>query len=168
MGLCSVDNATKLLRVGLQKNKMATIDKMFELGIELRDKGDLINSIGVFSKIIDDHPNDKEMGGVHLVLGGVHMDLKEYEKALVNLIKATDLNPKSELASLCLYVTYTKLERDVEAIEELISYLRQFPAKVYKDTLEELLEGLKEGYMTNFEDEINELAKINGVELPDL
>jgi tetratricopeptide (TPR) repeat protein len=147
---------------------MTTIDKMFELGIELRDKGDLRNSVGVFSKILDDHPDDKEMGGVHLVLGGVYMDLEEYEKALFNLKKATDLNPKSELASLCLYLVYTKLDRDVEAIEELTSYLRQFPAKLYKDTLEELLEGLEEGFMTNFKDEINELAKINGVELPDL
>ncbi len=144
------------------------IDKLFELGIELRDNGDLRDSVGVFSKILNDYPNDEKISGVYLVLGGVYSDLKEYEKALSNFKKATDLNPKSELASLGLYITYAKLDRDEEAIRELIRYLRQFPAKLYKDTLEELLEGLDQGYMTDFKDEINELAKINGVEPPDM
>jgi len=75
------------------------------------------------------------------------------------------LNPKSELASLGLYLTYAELDRDEEGIKELIRYLRQFPADLYKDTLEELLEGFEQGYMTDFKNEITELAKINGVEL---
>ena len=144
------------------------IDKLFELGIELRDNGDLRDSVGVFSKILNDYPNDEKISEVYLVLGGVYSDLKEYEKALSNFKKATDLNPKSELASLGLYITYAKLDRDEEAIRELIRYLKQFPAKLYKDTLEELLEGLDQGYMTDFKDEINELAKIKGVEPPDM
>ncbi|MEJ7643738.1 MAG: tetratricopeptide repeat protein [Chryseolinea sp.] len=144
------------------------IDKLFELGIELRDKGDLRDSVGVFSKIIDDYPNDEKISGVYLVLGGVYSDLKEHEKALVNFRMATDMNPKSELASLGLYITYVKLDRDEEAIRELIRYLRQFPANLYKDTLEELLEGLDQGYMTDFKVEINKLAKMNGVEPPDM
>lgn len=146
---------------------MTTIDNLFELAIELRDKGDLRDSVGVFSKILNDYPNDEKISGVYLVLGGVYSDLKEHEKALINFKKATDLNPKSELASLGLYITYVKLDRDEEAIRELMRYLRQFPAKLYKDTLGELLEGLEQGYMTDFKDEINKLAKINGVESPD-
>lgn len=144
------------------------IDKLFELGIELRDKGDLRDSVGVFSKIVEDYPNDEKISGVYLVLGGVYSDLKEHQKSLINFRKATDLNPKSELASLGLYIAYAKLDRDEEAIKELIRYLRQFPANLYKDTLEELLEGLEQGYMTDFKDEINELAKVNGVEPPDM
>ena|SRR5688500_794228 len=146
---------------------MTTIDKLFELAIELRDKGDLRDSVGVFSKILHDYPNDEKIKGVYLVLGGVHSDLKEHGNALPNFKKATELNPKSELASLGLYSTYAKLDMDQEAIRELIRYLQQFPAKLYKDTLEELLEGLEQGYMTDFRDEINELAKMNGVESPD-
>jgi tetratricopeptide (TPR) repeat protein len=142
---------------------MTTIDKLFELAIELRDKGDLRDSVGVFSKILSDYPSDEKISGVCLVLGGVYSDLKDNEKALINFKKATDLNSKSELASLGLYITYVKLDRDEEAIRELIRYLRQFPAKLYKDTLEEL----EQGYMTDFKDEINELAKMNGVESPD-
>jgi tetratricopeptide (TPR) repeat protein len=146
---------------------MATIESMFELGIELRDKGELRDSINVFSKILSDYQDNKIEHGVHSVLAGVHFDLREYDKAFVNFKKATELNPKSELASLGLYVTYVKLDRDEEAIRELIRYLKNYPAKLYKDTLEELLEGLEKGYMTNYEDDIKELAKINGVEFLD-
>lgn len=142
---------------------MTTIDSLFELAIDLRDKGELRDSIKVFSKILADYPNDKIKHGVHSVLAGVHFDLREYDKAFVNFKQATDLNPKSELASLGLYITYVKLERDEEAIRELIRYLKKCPAKLYKDTLEELLEGLKKGYMSNYEDDIKQLAKINGV-----
>lgn len=147
---------------------MTTIDDLFELGIELRNKAALRDSVGVFLKILHDYPDHKKISGVYSVLGGVYKDLKEHENALTSFKKASDLNPKSELASLGLYIIYAELDRDEEAIKELIRYLRQFPADLYKDTLEELLEGLEQGYMTDFKDEINELAKINGVELPDM
>jgi tetratricopeptide (TPR) repeat protein len=144
---------------------MTTIDSMFELAIELRDKGELSDSVKVFSKILSDYPKDKKTHGIYSVLAGVHMDLREYDKALVNFKKATELNPKSELASLGLYVTYTKLDKDEEAIRELIRYLKSYPAKLYKDTLEELLEGLEKGCMIDYGDDIRNFARINGVKI---
>lgn len=144
---------------------MTTIESIFELGIELRNKGKLRDSINVFSKILSDYPVDKKTHGIYSVLAGVHADLGEHDKALSNFRKATELNPKSELASLGLYVTLAKLNKDEEAIHELIRYLKIYPADLYKDTLEELLEGLKKGYMTNYEDDIRNFAKVNGVEI---
>jgi len=144
---------------------MTTIDSMFELAIELRDKGALQDSINVFSKILRDYPTDNRTHGIYSVLAGVHADLGEHDTALSNFKKATELNPKSELASLGLYVTLAKLDRDEEAIHELIRYLNSYPADLYKDTLEELLEGLEKGYMTNYQDDIKNLAKVNGVEI---
>src|SRR5688572_22242992 len=116
---------------------MTTIDNMFELGIELRNKGELRDSINVFSKILNDYPSDKRTHGVYSVVAGVHADLGEFDEALINFKKATELNPKSELASLGLYVTLVELERDEDAIHELIRYLKAYPADLYKDTLEE-------------------------------
>ena len=84
---------------------------------------------------------------------------------LVNFKKATALNPKSELASLGLYLALTELNHHVEAINELTRYLKTCPADLYMDTLEELLEGLKKGYMTAYEDDIRNLAKLNGVKI---
>jgi tetratricopeptide (TPR) repeat protein len=137
---------------------------MFELGIELRNKGELRDSINVFSKIVSDYPADKGTHTVLSVLAGVHADLGEHEEAAFNFKKATELNPKSELASLGLYVTLENLDRDEEAIHELIRYLKSYPADMYKATLKELLEGLEKGYMTNYEEPIRNLAKVNGVE----
>ena len=142
---------------------MTTIDSMFELATELRDKGELRDSVGVLLKILDSYPTDKKTYGVHTILGGVYSDLREYNKALDSFKKATDLNPKSELASLGLYVTYTALDRDEEAIGELKRFLRQFPADLYKDTLEELLTDIEKGYLPKFKDDIKELAQKNGV-----
>ena len=144
---------------------MTTLDSMFESATELRDKGQLQDSINVLSKILADYPVDKKTFGVYTVLGGVYADLGENEKALTNFKQATELNPKYELASLGLYVTLVDLDRDVEAIDEMIRYLTLYPANLYKDTLEELLQGLEHGYMTDYEDSIRNFAKKNGVEI---
>jgi len=144
---------------------MTTLDSMFELATELRDKGQLQDSINVLSKILDDYPVDKKTFVVYTVLGGVYADLGENEKAITNFKQATELNPKYELASLGLYVTLVEVDKDVEAIDEMTRYLTLYPASLYKDTLEELLEGLANGYMTDYEDSIRNFAKKNGVEI---
>lgn len=142
---------------------MTTIGKMFELAIELRDNGDLQDSIGVLNKILADYPTDKKIYAVHLILGGIHNDLKKYEEALESFKIAAELNPKYELASLCLYVTYVKLDRHEDAINELFRFLRQYPAELYKDTLTELLGDIEDGYLQKFKADIVHLAKVNGV-----
>jgi tetratricopeptide (TPR) repeat protein len=143
------------------------MEKMFEEAIALRDNGELEKAIRVLLNIIDIYPNDSRTSGVYSVLGGVYSDLDDYLKSSLNFRKSTELNPNSELASLGLYLSYAKLNEGEEAIEELIRYLKKFPAKLYKVTLEELLHGLTEGYMINYKDDITALAKINGVKLMD-
>lgn len=142
---------------------MTTIDSLFGLAIELRNNGKLRESVNVLSKILLDFPSDTRTHSVYSVIGGVHADLGEHEKALINFEKAAELNPGSELASLGLYVTLAKLNRDEEAIHVLISYLKSHPADLYISALEELLEGFEKGYMTDYEDDIRNLAKVNGV-----
>src|SRR5690349_19239090 len=101
---------------------MTTIDSMFQLAIELRDKGELRDSVNVFSKILREYPSYTKIHRVHIVLAGVQSDLGQLDNALINFKKATELNPKSELASLGLYVTLADLHRDEEAIQELFRY----------------------------------------------
>lgn len=139
------------------------IEIMFHNAIVLRDRGELKDAIVEFLKIIDKFPYDPKIAGVYTTLGGVCMDLKDYDRASVYLKTATELNPKSELASLCLYLSYIELDRSNQAIDELKRYLDVYPAKLYKDTLEELLEDLGNGYATSFKDIIVQLAKKNGV-----
>lgn len=144
---------------------MVNIDSMFELAIELRDKGELRDSINVLTKVLCEYPLDKRTHAIYSVLGGIYGDLQEYDMAFANFKLATELNPSSELASLGLYVTLATLEKDEEAIRELIRYLTSYPAKLYMVTLEELLEGLGEGYMTDYRNDIMNLARKNGIEL---
>ena len=153
------------MEVSAYKDLMTTIDNMFELGIELRNKGELRDSINVFTQILANYPNDKRTHGVYSVLGGIHADLGEKDKALMNFKMATELNPKSELASLGIYLTFAELDKDEKAIQELIRYLNYYPANLYKVTLKELLKGLENGYMNDYEDDIRNFAKINGVEI---
>jgi tetratricopeptide (TPR) repeat protein len=144
---------------------VTTINSLFELAIEFRNKGQLRDSVNVLSKILKEYPTDKRTHGIHSVLGGVYSDLGENENALISFKKATQLNPKSELASLGLYVTLAKLDMDEEAVGELIRYLKHYPADLYKDTLKELLDGLKQGHMKDYEDDIKKLARVNGFEI---
>ena len=146
---------------------MATIDNMFELAIDLRNNGASEDSIRVLSTILDNYPTYERLDAVYSMLGGVYGDLGQQIKALDNFKKATALNPKSEIASLGLYVTYATLDRDEEAISELFRFLKQFPAKHYKITLKELFEGLANGYMTKYKSDIIKLAKQNGIGLSD-
>jgi tetratricopeptide (TPR) repeat protein len=142
---------------------MKTIEKMFDSAIELREKGELRDAVEILIKIVDNFSNDSRISGVYGVLGGVYSDLNEHEKAFENFKKATILNPKSELASLGLYISYVELGKDEEAIGELIRYLNSNPAKLYKDTLEELLGDLEMGYMKNYEKEIKYFSVKNNV-----
>jgi tetratricopeptide (TPR) repeat protein len=125
--------------------EMQSIDSMFELAIELRDKGKFRDSINVLRRILQEYPADNQTSGIYLILGGVHADLGEKTQARENFQRATELNPKSELASLGLYVTHCDLNQDEEAIQELIRYLENYPANLYKETLKELLEGRRQG-----------------------
>jgi hypothetical protein len=45
-----------------------------------------------------------------------------------------------------------------------LRFLGQFPADLYKDTLEELMGDIKDGYLEKFKTDITHLAKVNGVE----
>jgi len=147
----------------MNKSMEENTDKLFVRGIELRDNGKLVEAAEVFLNIIQGYPNDSKLAGTYTVLGGVYMDLEDYENSSLYLKTATELNPKSELASLCLYLSYVKLDKSNQAIDELKRYLGVYPAKLYKDTLNELLEDLKNGYATSYKDTIFFFAKKNGV-----
>lgn len=137
---------------------------MFEAAIAFRDHGRLDDAIRELLKIIASFSNHPKISGVYTVLGGIYMDMKDYASSLLNLRKAAELNPKSELASMCLYISYVKLGEYEEAIGELKRYLDDHPAKLYKDTLKELLEDIEMGYATAYQDTIRYFVRKNGME----
>jgi len=143
---------------------MENIDKLFNAGIELRDNGQLAQSVQIFLEIIQKYPNDSKLGGTYTVLAGIYFDLEDFNNSLTYFSKATQFKPKSELASLGLYLSYVKLNNYGMAINELKRYLDENPAKLYKDTLGELLGDMNNGYALKYKDVIQRLADKNGVE----
>ena len=125
-------------------NGRVTIESLFELALELRDKGEIKDAIAVLTKILVDHPHHSRLHGVHSILGGIYSDLKNHLAAHNHFQIATKLKPESELASFGFYIAC-------------------YPADMYKDTLKEPLEGLKDGYMSDYEEVIRNLAKKNNV-----
>ncbi len=142
---------------------MATINSMFGLAIDLRDEGEFEHAIGVLKEILRSHPNHDKAYMIYAVIAGVYSDLEEWDSAMVNFRTATELNPASELASLGLYVSLAESGKDVEAVHELIRYLETYPAELYRDSLEELLTRLSDGYMIEYQEQIRRLAEKNGL-----
>lgn len=140
-----------------------TIDERFRHAIELRDEGKPNDSLLELSSLIKEYPDDKQIFAAYLVAGGIYDDLNDPANAMVHFSKATKLKPKSETASLGLYLAYVNLDEAGMAIQEMKRYLDLYPADLYKTTLEELLGDLKNGYATNFEGIILGLAKKHGV-----
>jgi TolA-binding protein len=136
---------------------------LFRKGIEYRNDGKLEQAIEVFLEFIKKYPSDPGLGGTYSVLGGIYFDQNDFKNSLKNFTIATQLNPKSELASLGLYLSYIELNEYEKAIEELKRYLDKYPAKLYKDTLEELLQDLRHGYALIFKETIVALAEKNGM-----
>lgn len=139
------------------------INKIFDKGITLRDSGNLIQATNVFLRLIQDYPDDPKLGGTCTVLAGIYFDLNDFDNALTYFMKATQLNPKSELASLGLYLTYVETNKYDMAINELERYLNEYPADLYKDTLKELLEDLENGYAAIYNETIRRLALKNNI-----
>ena len=143
-----------------------TIEDRFKKGIQFRNDGKLTLAKDTFAKIINDYPRYQKLSVVYTVLGGVYKDLGLVNDAKFCFRNATELNPKSELASLGLYLTLVKSEEYEQAIEELKRYLDDYPAKNYKITLTELLNDLEVGYAGDFKEVILMLAQKNDVRLP--
>jgi tetratricopeptide (TPR) repeat protein len=144
---------------------MPTIESLFELAIELRDSGNFDHSIGVLSKVLDRYPGNDSIYKVYVIRGGIYNSQGQHKMALEDFKRATHLNPKSEFASLGLYISYTELSQHEDAIRELIRYLVSYPAEFYRDTLAELLHSLDESYMAMYAEDIRRIARKNGIEM---
>jgi tetratricopeptide (TPR) repeat protein len=142
-----------------------TIEDRFKQAMTLRKQNQLKEAVNELLTIIEDFPGDTKIGKIYMVLGGIYYKLNDIKKSFVYSKAATELNPKSELASLNLYLSYVRLAEHEKAIDELQRFLDQYPADLYKDTLEELLLDLKNGYALKFKETILRLAKKNNIHL---
>ena len=143
--------------------KIMPIENLFEIALSLRKGGNDTKAIAKCEEILREYPTHPKIIGVIIVLAGIHQKCKNFEKSLKYFKRGTELEPKSELASLGAYLSYANLNRYDEAICELKRYLDKYSANRYKITLEELLKDLENGYGLKYKDIILKLSEKHGV-----
>ena len=102
----------------------AELESQFEDATALRDVGDLSGAKQVLERLAREHP---EAFPVWLVLGGIEMKLKDYEAAEKAFATATALKPRSESASVGLFLALARLRRDPDAFAEMRRFLALRP-----------------------------------------
>ena len=86
------------------------IDQLFDEAIKLRDCGKLKESVNICLQIVNLYPDDPHRAIVFAVLAGLYSDLKDPSNSYLYFNKATILNPKSEIASLGMYIALCEME----------------------------------------------------------
>lgn len=122
-----------------------------------------LESLSILRKLLKDNPNNSK---VISFLGLLLAKVSDYEKAIPYLEKAIKLKPNNELLSLTLYISHSEQENYEGAFKVIFEYLDKQPAKLFKETLEELLQGLIEGYGIAYKDKIILSAKKNHISIP--
>ncbi len=150
---------------GIDSSK--SIDDLFSEAIKLRDCGRLNLAKNKLFNIILIYPEDDFLFGVYVILAGILSDQELYREALQYFKKSLELKPDYELASLGIYLSYTELEEYDKAIRALDEFLSEYPADLYKTTLEELIDDLKNGYARDHESVIIRQARKHGIPIID-
>lgn len=135
-------------------------DKILKTASFHKEKGDYRKVVEVLRKGIECLPDSRSFNSL---LGLFLVDLKEYDESLKYLNRAMELGNKSELIHLGVYLVFASTGEDEKAVKLLFNYLEDHEADLFKDTLEELVEGLRNGYMTKYKDRILFFAKKNNV-----
>ncbi len=148
-------------------NENIEIDELVETGLEFKNQGMFQDSIDILENVLSKFPNYSNKDGIKIVLAGNYYEIQDYKKAINYAYEVISIKPESELPHLILYLSYYELEEHEKAFMVLFTFLQKYPAKLFKDTLEELLEGLSEGYGMSHKDDIILYSRKNGISIPD-
>jgi len=121
-------------------------------------------AISILNELIKYNPSNPK---IISFLGLFLSKTENYREAIPYLEEARILKPKSELLALSLYISYTEQEKYQKAFNTLFDYLEEYPANLFKDTLEELLEGLLNNYGSTYKKKILFYSKKNDITIPD-
>jgi tetratricopeptide (TPR) repeat protein len=145
----------------MNKNKK-TLKEILDAAIELNDNNSFQEAIAILEELSDRHLVGVDSKNSHIIYGHLginYMDIGNNEKALEYFEQSLELKPEYEFSSLGKYIALHNLNKDDRAIAEMFRFLKKNRANLYIGTIEELLEGLKDGFMSTYEQEIRRLAK---------
>lgn len=128
-------------------------------------KKDIDNqALAILQELIERHPDNTQVNGF---LGLVLAKVGSKRGAIPHIEMALKVQPDHELLNLSLYVCYVTEEQYDIAFSTLFEYLSRNPAHLFKDTLEELMEGLLKGYGTAYKEKVLFYAKENNLSIPE-
>jgi len=139
------------------------INSSIKKALSLKDEEKYNESSELIKKIILNHPNHSKILPLKVVLSGNYYNLKEYKKSIDYSTEVLSTGKKSELSSLLIYLSYIELNQPKNAFDTLFCYLENHPANLFKDTLEELLDGLLDGFGLKYKDKIIYFANKNNI-----
>jgi tetratricopeptide (TPR) repeat protein len=114
-------------------------DKLIEEAIALNNKKLYKEALAILHGI---EPKYKESSTINGLIATAYYFAKEYLNSAAYYKKATELNPRSELASLGLFHSLWELKNYRHAYQEMERFLSSNEANNYKVTLKELYEQL--------------------------
>ena len=138
--------------------------KKLKEAVELQRRDFDQEAMIILEELEKENPDNSKILGL---LGLVLAKGEKYKEAVPYLKEAIKSNLKNETLSLSLYISYVELGKHKKAFNILFKFLENHPANLFKDTLEELIEGLRQGFGENYRDEILKNAWKNHVEIPD-
>lgn len=130
----------------------------FNLANDLVEEDDYENAILIYKELLAS--NEYDVFSILIQLGGAYYFQKKYPEAYDTYRRALNYNPNSEISSLGFYLACVGLDNLQEGILEMRRYLETNTPNLYKDTIDELVEGLENGYATDFRDIILEFKKL--------
>ena len=114
---------------------MTTLHDEFDQAIHLRDEGKPDEALAILSKLANE-PN--ATAAVFAVLGSLQWERGALRDAVSSFRNATDLSPRSEVASLGLFHTLLEWGQDDEAFDEMRRYLSVGKSEEYQALLNDI------------------------------
>ena len=110
-------------------------DEAFSKALQLRDAGDLRGAVKLLRELSQ---TVYDSAALFAVLGGVYWELKELDEAIKCFVKATELAPRSETASLGLFHSLWQQGRESEALDECKRFMALSDSEDYRSIIAEI------------------------------
>ena len=114
-----------------------SFEERFEQAMQLRQESKHQAARDKFIELLREQPCSKIVLGM---LSVCYFELEEHELAVVYATQSVAVSPKSERASLVLFHSLWKTNREDEAFEEMRRFLALTPSDAYDELLKDINE----------------------------
>ena len=112
------------------------LDKKIEKVLELKKQDKYKDALCEAENLTEKYP---EIGSVYGLAASIYFELDRFEEAAQKYRKATEISPKSEMASLGLFHSLWQIGSNDAAFEEMKRYMSIAESEEYNELLEKFL-----------------------------